>query len=139
MSRAQREKGKRGERQAAREIERVLGISAARTAQYCGKTGMADIEMGEAFHPEVKVRKTIAACRFFDQADSDKKESALPFVLMKEDRGPFFLMLKLDDLPDFMKEIENARRTETTDTDPGSTTDRADPGHRIGDGRNRET
>ena len=108
MSRKQREKGKRGERQAAKEIERILGIKAARSAQYCGSTGIADINMGEAFHPEVKLRKSIAAIRFWEQAESDRTPQATPFVLMREDRGPFFLMVKLEDLPKLMKEIDNA-------------------------------
>lgn len=138
MSRAQREKGKRGERQAAREIERVLGIPASRTAQHCGKAGMADIDMGAAFHPEVKTRKSIAACRFFDQAESDRGENALPIVLMKEDRGPFFLMLKLDDLPQLMELIADAKQSEVTDSDPGSAVDRADSRNRWRDGIHRK-
>lgn len=110
MGRASREKGKRNERLAAKAIERVLGIVACRTAQNTGMQGLADIDMGSAFHPEVKVRKSIGACRYYDQALRDHKPGSVPFVLMREDRGEWMLMLALDNLPDLIRAIHEQRQ-----------------------------
>ena len=98
MSRAQREKGKRVERAAAHAWTRVTGVAAHRTQQFSGRDGDGDIEAQNGIHIEVKGRKKIASVRFYEQAQNDAKPSDLPIVLMKEDRGPFFVLLQLDDL-----------------------------------------
>ena len=113
MSKSQREKGKRNERLAAKAIESVFGIPACRTAQNTGMNGLADIDMGAAFHPEVKVRKSIAACRYYEQATRDKKPGSVPFVLMREDRGEWMILLSLEDMPKLSKALDDA--TENTD------------------------
>jgi hypothetical protein len=107
MGKAQRDKGKRNELAAAKKIQSVLGIVACRTAQNTGMNGLADIDMGDKFHPEVKVRKSIAACRYYDQAVKDHKPGTIPFVLMREDRNQWMVMLALDHLPDFMRAIDD--------------------------------
>lgn len=109
MSKSQRDKGKRNERLAAKEVTRVLGLQACRTAQNTGMNGLADIDMGSRFHPEVKVRKSIAACRYYEQAIRDMKSGAIPFVLMREDRGDWMLMIKLEDVPAFTDAVDDAR------------------------------
>lgn len=113
MSKSQREKGKRNERLAAKAVESVFGIPACRTAQNTGMNGLADIDMGASFHPEVKVRKSIAACRYYEQALRDKKQGAIPFVLMREDRGEWMIMLSLKDMPKLSKALDDA--TKSTD------------------------
>lgn len=113
MSRSQRDKGKRNERFAAKEVTRVLGIEACRTAQNTGMNGLADIDMGPGFHPEVKVRKSIAACRYYDQALRDMKPENIPFVLMREDGGKWMMMLQLEDFPNLAKAIDDARKQST--------------------------
>ena len=107
MGKSSREKGKRNERLAAKAVERVLGIPAIRTAQNSGLHGLADIDMGEAFHPEVKVRKSIAACRYYEQALRDHKPGSTPFVLMREDRGDWMVMVALDHIPDLIRAIND--------------------------------
>tara|TARA_R110000824_G_scaffold1991_4_gene9722 strand:- start:9809 stop:9994 length:186 start_codon:yes stop_codon:yes gene_type:complete len=58
----------------------------------------------------VKGRKRISSVRFYEQAKSDSKINDVPIVLMKEDRGPFFVLLQLDDLVEFAELISAARR-----------------------------
>lgn len=138
MSKSQREKGKRNERFAAKEVTRVLGIPACRTAQNTGMNGLADIDMGPGFHPEVKVRKSIAACRYYDQAVRDMKPGTIPFVLMREDNGKWMLMVQLDDFPNLAKAFDDARKQSAVqhgDTVP-ATPDVSDRGDRsCGDAR----
>ena len=105
MGKLSRDKGKRNERLAAKAVERVLGIAACRTAQNTGMNGLADLDMGDAFHPEVKVRKSIGACRYYEQALRDHKPGSTPFVLMREDRGDWMVMVALDHLPDLIRAI----------------------------------
>ena len=105
MARSQREKGKRNERLAARAVQRVLGIAACRTAQNTGMNGLADIDMGARFHCEVKVRKSIAACRYYDQALRDQKPGTVPMVLMREDRGEWMVTLRLSDFAEVVSSL----------------------------------
>lgn len=98
MGRSQREKGKRGERAAAKALNETLGLDCTRSAQVSGQTGQADLNCKAAIHCEVKVRKGIGACRYLEQAVSDCLPEKVPFVLMKEDRGEWVAMVKLTDL-----------------------------------------
>ena len=84
MGRMQRNKGKRGEREAAAFLNEHFGIAAKRTAQ-CRGDQTADIECGDGLHCEVKRRAKIGAIRFLEQAERDKKPDAVPFVMLRED------------------------------------------------------
>lgn len=110
MGRSQREKGKRVEREAAKSWSRAVGGAARRSAQYCGMDGTADIIATDGVHIEVKGRKQIAAIRFWEQARDDAIDSNVPIVLMKEDRGQFFVLLQLEDLQRLMERISDGTR-----------------------------
>jgi len=97
MGRSQREKGKRGERAAAKALNETFGLDCTRSAQVSGQTGQADLNCKAAIHCEVKVRKGIGALRYLDQAVSDCLPEKVPFVLMKEDRGEWVAMVRLKD------------------------------------------
>jgi hypothetical protein len=99
--------------------------------------GLADIDMGARFHTEVKVRKSIAACRYYDQALRDQKPGTVPMVLMREDRGEWMIMLRLEDLPDLIEAVDDEQRQQTEHDDPGGPTDRPDRGNRSGAPDNR--
>ena len=139
MARSQREKGKRNERLAARAVQRVLGIAACRTAQNTGMNGLADIDMGARFHCEVKVRKSIAACRYYDQALRDQKPGTVPMVLMREDRGEWMIMLTLEDIPELIEAVNDEQRRQVEHDDPSGATDRSDRGDRSGAPDDRTT
>tara|TARA_R100000081_G_C4764597_1_gene141927 strand:+ start:374 stop:790 length:417 start_codon:yes stop_codon:yes gene_type:complete len=98
-----REKGKRGEREFANEL-RKLGINARRSQQFCGTDGTADVKTDiEGVHVEVKRRGKIAAIRFLEQAERDKNDGDFPIVAMREDRGPWTVMLRLNNLQELVK------------------------------------
>lgn len=114
MGRASREKGKRGEREFVHAL-RALGIDARRTQQFSGKAGDADVDSElEGIHWEVKRRTSIAATRFLEQADADRKENQSPVVAMREDRGPWMILLKLNDLETLARTLVDALETSPT-------------------------
>tara|TARA_R100001510_G_C7654580_1_gene213282 strand:- start:3241 stop:3588 length:348 start_codon:yes stop_codon:yes gene_type:complete len=108
MGRASRDKGKRNERAAAALWQKITGHPARRSVQYCGSDGTADLIAQPGLHLEVKARKSIAALRFYDQASSDAKDGDLPIVVMKEDRGDFFVLVRLDDLAKLSETLTRA-------------------------------
>lgn len=94
-----REKGKRGEREAAAEIRRLFGTEARRSVQYCGRNGDSDLtpDAIPGCHVEVKNVAAIGVKRFHDQAASEAPEGKYPIVVMKGTRTPWYVMLKLED------------------------------------------
>ncbi len=87
MGRSQREKGKRGERD-ARDLVRELwqAPNCIRSAQVSGSFA-ADLLHGPAeLHLEVKRYSRIAAIRWLEQAEKDSEQSGdVPTVLFRED------------------------------------------------------
>jgi Holliday junction resolvase len=121
MGRTSREKGKRGEREFARLLA-GLGFEARRTQQFSGREGTADVASSiPGVHWEVKRYARIAAMRFLEQADRDRTDDALPVVAMREDSGPWVVMIKADDVVDLVERIVAARETSTTTSDSSST------------------
>ena len=138
MGKSQREKGKRNERLAAAALWQHLKVAATRTAQHCGRTGVADLDISEKLHAEVKVRKSIAACRYHEQAEQDRIEGATPFVLMREDRGEWFVLVKLSDIETLMESFNDARQAEPPDHIAGGATSRPDHRDHRGDDNDRK-
>jgi len=102
-----REKGKRGEREFAAFL-RSTGFDARRTQQFSGDAGTADVDSSiDGVHWEVKRRSGIASLRFMEQAERDSLES-IPVVAMREDRGPWHLMILAEDLERFARKIVDA-------------------------------
>jgi len=89
MGKAQRDKGKRGEREAVKEAISHWGANpdeCRRTSQVDGGLKADIINALPGFHVEVKRRKKIGALRFMDQAWEDSEgECEIPLVLMRED------------------------------------------------------
>ena len=109
LGKPSRDKGKRTERAAAAAWTKTTGNPARRSSQFCGQDGTADLIATDGVHIEVKARKSIAALRFYDQAKHDAKPGNVPIVLMKEDRGDFFLIVRLDQLQELVERIDEGR------------------------------
>ncbi|MDA9858959.1 hypothetical protein N9D23_12635 [Rubripirellula sp.] len=98
MGRRSRNKGKRGEREAAREIARVLGISARRGQQYAGGSDSPDVVTGcDDLHIEVKRTERLSLYKALDQSITDAGER-LPLVLHRSNHRSWVVVLRLDDL-----------------------------------------
>jgi hypothetical protein len=94
-----RNKGKRGEKEAAGEIRRLFGVEACRGAQHRGGPDAPDIRTAiERVHFEVK---RVEAFRLYDaltQATVDAGEG-VPVVLHRSNGRPWVAIVRLDDLP----------------------------------------
>ena len=98
MGRRSRSKGKRGEREAARELARVLGIRARRGQQFAGGTESPDVVTEcDELHIEVKRTESFRLYASLDQAIADAGDK-LPLVLHRCNRQPWVVILRLDDL-----------------------------------------
>ena len=103
-----RAKGVRGEL-AVRDMIRAMGFEAARSQQYNGNAGGADVTTSiDGLHVEVKNTNRLSPYAFMLQAQRDAK-AAIPSVWMKSDNEPWLVMIKADDLLQFVDVIQRAR------------------------------
>lgn len=112
MSRMSRNKGKRGEREAAKELNRLFGLEARRAQQYCGEAGDADLLGVEGIHVEVKRVERFCLHPSLEQADSDRKSGETPIVLTRQNLKQWVFCCYLDDLPKVMERLAPDDETE---------------------------
>ena len=94
-----RNKGKRGEREAAAEIRRLFHIEARRGRQFCGSNDSPDVVTDIlGVHFEVKRRETLRLNDALAQTAQDAGEK-IPVVLYRQNRKPWLAIVRLDDLP----------------------------------------
>lgn len=100
MGRSEREKGKRGERELAKELTRVLGLPFARTSQFCGTAGDSDVRCASLphLHVESKFSETFSPYSAIEQATGDASPGAVPIVCHRRRGKPWLVVLKLNDL-----------------------------------------
>ena len=102
-----RQKGKRGELEAAKAWQEATGLNVHRTAQVDGKLS-ADLAGVDGVHIEVKRRRRIASLDFLLQAEADSadRESDVPIVLMRQDQDTnWAVMVRLDRLSDLVSAL----------------------------------
>jgi len=97
MGKSQREKGKRGEREAARELTRLLGVPVTRSQQYKGGQHSADLVGAAGLHVEVKRTERLRLYEAMEQAAEDAGENA-PIVLHRRNGKRWLAILYLDDI-----------------------------------------
>ena len=106
MGRFSRNKGKTGERELAKELMRVLGVSARRGVQYSGGPDSPDVETDI---PDLDIEcKRTEHFRLYDalsQAENDAKNRKTPIVIHRSNRHPWVVIVKLDDLPALVEKI----------------------------------
>lgn len=94
-----RNKGKRGEREAAAEIARLFRVEAHRGRQFCGSDESPDIATAIVdVHFEVKRAETFRLYDAMQQAASDAGEK-VPVVLHKQNHQDWIAVVRLNDLP----------------------------------------
>lgn len=99
MGRMSRNKGKRGEREAAAEIRRLFRTDANRGCQFAGGKDSPDIRTSiSRVHFEVKRAETLRLYVALEQAIADAGEN-LPVVLHKQNQKPWVAIIRLEDLP----------------------------------------
>lgn len=106
---ANRERGKRGEREVAQMI-RDYGYPARRGAQYCGKTGQADVEGLPGVHIEVKRVERLNIENAMKQSVSDAREGEVPIVVHRKDRSEWLVTMRFDDYIRMYKDADQSNR-----------------------------
>lgn len=100
QGRASRDKGKRFERDIAN-FFKTYGITAKRTAQYCGKTGQAgDVEGVPGIHIECKAVEKLNLEAAYAQSVRDAEAAGkgeYPVVIHKKSRKSAMVTMTLDD------------------------------------------
>lgn len=108
MSRAQREKGKRGERQAAKAVSAALEVRCRRGVQYQGGAESADIQVEiPGVHWEVKFVEREAVRQWMRQAEQDAGDK-VPVVLHRKSRAPWLVTLPLERVHEFALRLAEA-------------------------------
>ena len=97
--RRSRSKGARGERQAARELSRVLGVPARRGQQFSGVEGKDVVIDLDGLHVEVKRTEKLSLYPAIEQACRDAADDEVPLVLHRRNGKPWLVILELDQLP----------------------------------------
>ncbi len=98
MGRKSKDKGKRGEREAAKAIKEHLGIEARRGVQYSGSPDSPDVEIAlPNIHVEVKRCEALSLYQAVEQATQDADEK-IPLVLHRRNHKPWLAVVPLDRL-----------------------------------------
>ena len=109
MGRMQREKGKRGEREASKAIQQHLGVAARRGQQYCGSPDSPDVITSiDGVAIEVKRCETVAIHRWMDKAVADSPGD-VPVIIHRKNNTDWLVTLRLGDVNGFYKRLVAAQ------------------------------
>jgi len=105
MGRMSRNKGKVGEREAAKELTRVLGVDASRGRQFQGSDDSPDVRTSlHGTHFEVKRVEALQLYPAMQQATDDAGAN-VPVVLHRKNNKPWLVVVRLDDLPRLAEKV----------------------------------
>jgi len=105
MGKPSRDKGKRGEREAAGILSELFGVPVRRAQQYAGNAGTADLVGLPGVHVEVKRRERGNVAGWMDQAVGDAADETTPLVVHRASGKPWLATCRLDDLPDLVAKL----------------------------------
>nr|DAH66465.1 MAG TPA: HJC-DNA COMPLEX, HYDROLASE DNA COMPLEX [Caudoviricetes sp.] len=108
MGKAERERGKRGERELAK-ILREYGYDTKRGQQYCGAAGNADVIGLPGIHIECKRVERLNILDAISQAVHDALPGLLPTVFHRRDRCEWLVTMRLSDWITIYREWEAGR------------------------------
>lgn len=108
MGRMSRQKGKRGEREAAAELAALLGCVARRGVQYQGGPDSPDVVLeGVDIHVECKRTETLNAYKAIEQACEDARER-VPCVWHRRNGKESLLIVRTSDVVRLANAVLNA-------------------------------
>ena len=113
-----REKGKRGEREAARALTEVLGLPARRGQQYDGTEGK-DVVTVPGLHVEVKRVESLRLYPAIEQAKRDAADGEVPIVLHRKNGREWLLIVPLASVPPLIERVSNGATLLPDASDPG--------------------
>lgn len=100
-----KQKGKRGELEAAAELQRLFGVDVRRGQQYSGANGDADVVGLPGVHVEVKRTEALRLYEAVDQSMMDAMADEVALVLHRKSREPWVAIVRLDDLPRLVERL----------------------------------
>ncbi|NQW46612.1 MAG: hypothetical protein HQ464_02465 [Planctomycetes bacterium] len=111
IGRASREKGKRGEREAAAELGAILGVDARRGVQYQGGPDSPDVVLpGVPIHVEAKRTERLSLWAAIEQAKADAPAGHVPCVWHKANRKGSVVIVETDNLWAFAYAVVMSRK-----------------------------
>jgi hypothetical protein len=105
MGRASREKGKRGEREAAAELGEALGVAARRGVQFHGGPDSPDVVIEAAIHVEAKRVESLQLYPAIEQATSDAPAGKVPIVWHRRNNKPSVVIVETARLVDLARAV----------------------------------
>lgn len=114
--RSSRNKGKSGEREAAKVLGGLLGTEMRRAQQFAGGVDSADIIGVPGLHVEVK---RVERLRLYDAIEQSVNDAGVscPIVMHRTNRQPWLVSLRAEDLVRLSRIITEACGTTGTSTD----------------------
>lgn len=107
MGKASLSKGKRGERELAKELNAVLGIDAHRGRQFSGSPDSPDVVTSiNDIHIECKRVEKLQLYPSLEQAANDAG-SKIPILAHRRNNKPWVITVYLTDLPELCKILSN--------------------------------
>lgn len=108
MSKSQREKGKRGEREVAKILRDHGYDSARRGVQYSGGPDSPDVVGVDGFHIEVKRTEQCRPYDYLKQSKSDASEDEVPIVVHRQNDKPWIVIMDFEDFLNLIDTKEKA-------------------------------
>ena len=109
MGSMSRQKGKRGEREAAAELGQLLGVAARRGVQFQGGPDSPDVVLdGVAIHVEAKRVERLQLWAAIEQAKQDSPPGKTPVVWHKANRRGSVVIVETARLLELAREIVRA-------------------------------
>jgi hypothetical protein len=107
MGRMSRQKGKRGERELAAELNRALGehTNARRGVQFQGGPGSPDVVIALPLHIECKRTETLNAYAALEQAKADAPDGVPAMVCHRRNGQKWIAIVEVDSLADVAQRI----------------------------------
>lgn len=106
MGRLSRQKGKRGEREAAAELGSLLGCTSRRGVQYQGGPESPDVVLeGVSIHVEAKRVESLNLYAAIEQATSDAPQNSVPIVWHRRNNRPSVVIVETKNLVHLAREI----------------------------------
>jgi Holliday junction resolvase len=101
-----RQKGKRGEREAAKILNAHFGLTARRGVQFQGGIDSPDVRgVWDGTHAEIKRVENLDIYAAIDQAVRDSG-GKVPFVMHRKNNKPWLVTVRVEDLAEFIRRIK---------------------------------
>lgn len=107
-----REKGRRGEVELSKTLNEY-GYNTERMSQFCGKTGVPDVQGLKGVHIECKRVERLIIEKAMNQSRSDARENEIPVVMHRKNRQPWLVTMELETWLEMYKEWNKCRQEET--------------------------